>query len=88
MAVNGAEGLTPREREILELVAQGLTNAQIARMLWISLGTVRKHLENAYGKLEVHTRTAAVAAQSALPRGAWTQESERERRDSNPRPPA
>ena len=85
---NGAEGLTPREREILELVAQGLTNAQIARMLWISPGTVRKHLENAYGKLEVHTRTGAVAALSALRRGAWTQESERERRDSNPRPPA
>src|SRR5438132_1297920 len=73
---NGAEGLTPREREILELVAQGLTNAQIARMLWISPGTVRKHLENAYGKLEVHTRTGAVAALSALRRGAWTQESE------------
>jgi DNA-binding CsgD family transcriptional regulator len=59
---NGADGLTPREREILELVAQGLTNAQVARMLWISPDTVRKHLENAYGKLNVHTRTAAVAA--------------------------
>ena len=83
-----APTLTPCELDLLKLVAQGLTNAQIARMLWISLGTVRKHLENAYGKLEVHTRTAAVAALSALPRGAWTQESERERRDSNPRPPA
>jgi DNA-binding CsgD family transcriptional regulator len=54
--------LSPREREILELVAQGLTNAQVARMLWISPGTVRKHLENAYEKLDVHTRTGAVAA--------------------------
>jgi DNA-binding CsgD family transcriptional regulator len=57
-----AEGLSPREREILELVAQGLTNAQVARMLWISPGTVRKHLENSYEKLDVHTRTGAVAA--------------------------
>jgi DNA-binding CsgD family transcriptional regulator len=59
---NGADGLSPREREILELVAQGLTNAQVARTLWISPGTVRKHLENAYEKLDVHTRTGAVAA--------------------------
>ena len=34
----------------------------VARMLWISPGTVRKHLENAYEKLDVHTRTGAVAA--------------------------
>jgi DNA-binding CsgD family transcriptional regulator len=59
---DGSEGLSRREREILELVAQGLTNAQVARMLWISPGTVRKHLENAYEKLDVHTRTGAVAA--------------------------
>jgi len=55
-------GLTPREHEILEYVAAGLTNAEIARLLWISPGTVRKHLENAFEKLDVHTRTAAVAA--------------------------
>ena len=53
--------MSPRERETLELVAQGLTNAQVARTLWISPGTVRKHLENAYEKLDVHTRTGAVA---------------------------
>lgn len=57
-------GLTPREREILELVAEGRTNAQIAEQLWISAGTVRRHLENAYAKLGVHTRTAAVRAVS------------------------
>jgi RNA polymerase sigma factor (sigma-70 family) len=57
--------LSVREREILELVADGKTNIEIARMLWISPGTVRKHLENAYEKLDVHTRTAAVAALSA-----------------------
>lgn len=57
-------GLTPREREILELVAEGKTNGQIAEQLWISAGTVRRHLENAYAKLGVHTRTAAVRAAS------------------------
>jgi DNA-binding CsgD family transcriptional regulator len=53
--------LTPREREILELVGEGLRNADVAAALRISPGTVRRHLENAYGKLGVHTRTAAVA---------------------------
>lgn len=53
-------GLTPREREILALVAQGHTNAQIAAVLWISPATVGKHLENAYSKLGVTSRTAAV----------------------------
>lgn len=56
------ERLTPREREILELVAEGRTNAEVASLLWVSAGTVRKHLENAYEKLDVHTRTGAVAA--------------------------
>jgi DNA-binding CsgD family transcriptional regulator len=53
--------LTPREREILELVAEGRTNAEIAERLWVSSLTVRKHLENIYAKLGVHTRTAAAA---------------------------
>jgi DNA-binding NarL/FixJ family response regulator len=53
--------LTTRERELLELVANGQTNAEIAERLWISVGTVRKHLNNVYAKLGVHTRTAAAA---------------------------
>lgn len=57
-----AARLTAREREVVQLVAEGMTNAAVARVLWLSPGTVRKHLENAYEKLEVHTRTAAVAA--------------------------
>jgi DNA-binding CsgD family transcriptional regulator len=57
----GPIDLTPREREILELVAEGRTNAEVAGVLWISPGTVRKHLENAYEKLGVHSRTAAAA---------------------------
>ena len=53
--------LTRREREILGWVERGRTNAEIAEILWLSPGTVRKHLENAFGKLGVRTRTAAVA---------------------------
>ncbi|MCZ7590295.1 MAG: helix-turn-helix transcriptional regulator [Gaiella sp.] len=61
----GSRGsLTPREDEILRLVAEGKTNGQVAEQLWISAGTVRRHLENVYGKLGVHTRTAAVRVAS------------------------
>ncbi|HKO28085.1 MAG TPA: LuxR C-terminal-related transcriptional regulator [Solirubrobacteraceae bacterium] len=52
--------LTARETEILELVAAGLSNAAIAERLWIAPGTVKKHLENIYAKLEVANRAAAV----------------------------
>jgi DNA-binding CsgD family transcriptional regulator len=53
--------LSVREREVLALVRDGLRNADIAEALWVSPATVRKHLENIYEKLDVHTRTAAVA---------------------------
>lgn len=53
-------GLTPRQRELLRLLAAGLTNVQIARRLGISEGTVRTHLENIYTRLNVSSRTAAV----------------------------
>jgi DNA-binding NarL/FixJ family response regulator len=53
--------LTRREQEVVMLVADGLTNAQIAESLCISPGTVRRHLENVFSKLGVNTRTAAVA---------------------------
>lgn len=52
--------LTAREREILTWVGRDKTNPQIARILWISPGTVRKHLENIYAKLGVSTRAGAV----------------------------
>jgi DNA-binding CsgD family transcriptional regulator len=58
-----SERLTTREGEVLELVAAGLTNAAIAERLWISPGTVKKHLDNVYAKLGVRNRAAAVAAQ-------------------------
>ena len=63
-------GLTPRELEILWLVGEGRTNAELARILWISPHTVRKHLENAFDKLGVHTRTAAVACAFRRPGSA------------------
>ena len=56
-----ADSLTTREGEVLELVAAGLTNAAIAERLWISPGTVKKHLDNVYAKLGVANRTAAAA---------------------------
>lgn len=52
--------LTAREREVLQWVASGKTNAQIAEILSASPRTIGKHLENIYSKLGVETRTAAV----------------------------
>jgi DNA-binding CsgD family transcriptional regulator len=52
--------LTRRENEILELAAEGHSNAEIAARLWISPGTVRIHLQHVYRKLGVESRTAAV----------------------------
>ena len=52
--------LTSRHWEVLELLAAGHTNTQIARRLGVTEGTVRKHLENIYGRLGVSSRTAAV----------------------------
>jgi DNA-binding NarL/FixJ family response regulator len=52
-------GLTRREREILQLVAEGHSNAQLARMLWVTEQTVKFHLSNIYRKLDVANRTEA-----------------------------
>jgi DNA-binding NarL/FixJ family response regulator len=52
-------GLTRREREILKLVAEGHSNAQLARMLWVTEQTVKFHLSNIYRKLDVSNRTEA-----------------------------
>jgi DNA-binding CsgD family transcriptional regulator len=45
----------------MSLVREGKTNEEIARILWVAPHTVRKHLENAFEKLEATNRTAAVA---------------------------
>jgi DNA-binding CsgD family transcriptional regulator len=52
--------LTPRQHDLLRLLAAGHTNSQIARRLGISEGTVRTHLENIYHRLGVPSRTGAV----------------------------
>ncbi|MFD7709310.1 response regulator [Streptomyces sp. NPDC059786] len=54
--------LTPRERDILGHLAQGLGNREIARALFLSEATVKTHLSRVYTKLGVRTRAAAVAA--------------------------
>ncbi len=55
------EPLTPRELEVLQLIAEGLSNREIGERLFIALSTVKGHNQSIYGKLEVHRRTEAVA---------------------------
>jgi len=54
------EPLTPRELDVLALIAQGLTNKEIAQQLVITHGTVRQHAYNLYQKLQVNTRQQAI----------------------------
>jgi DNA-binding NarL/FixJ family response regulator len=54
------EMLTPREREILALLAKGRLYKEIAGELGIALSTVRAHLHTTYDKMQVHSRTEAV----------------------------
>lgn len=58
--------LTEREREVLLLLAQGLTNREIAEALVISNNTVKRHLKSIFSKLNIHTRSAAVAKVAGL----------------------
>jgi DNA-binding NarL/FixJ family response regulator len=61
----GSAGLlSPREGEILELIRQGLTNAEIAQALYLSVSTVKVHVRHIFEKLGVRTRTEAVAVTS------------------------
>ena len=55
------EPLSPRELDVLRLLAAGRSNAELARDLVVVEGTVKSHLIHIYGKLGVHTRTQAVA---------------------------
>lgn len=56
-----ASPLTPRELQILQLMADGLSGPEMARTLFVSLSTVKSHIENLYAKLGVSQRGAAVA---------------------------
>ncbi len=55
-----AEPLTPREREVLRLLALGLSNDEIAEKLFITKRTVQNHVSNIYGKLGLDSRAEAV----------------------------
>jgi len=55
------EPLTERERQVLQLIAEGMTNKEIAQELILSVGTVKVHAHNIYGKLGVSGRTQAIA---------------------------
>jgi LuxR family maltose regulon positive regulatory protein len=60
------EQLSERELEVLQLIAEGLSNPEIASRLYLSINTVKVHSRNIYSKLGVHNRTQAVARARAL----------------------
>jgi LuxR family maltose regulon positive regulatory protein len=55
------ESLSARELEILRLIGAGRSNQAIANRLIVAVGTVKKHINNIYGKLDVQSRTQALA---------------------------
>lgn len=58
--VQSQRGISKRELEVLELMAQGLANQEIADKLFVSLNTVKTHSSNLFSKLEVSRRTQAI----------------------------
>ncbi len=54
------EPLSEREIEVLRLIADGFSNAEIGHKLFIAVGTVKRHINNIYGKLAVQSRTQAI----------------------------
>jgi DNA-binding NarL/FixJ family response regulator len=60
-AAAGSAGLTAREAEVMEAVCTGMTNAQIARALFVSENTVRNHLTHIFARLGAHSRAHAIA---------------------------
>jgi ATP/maltotriose-dependent transcriptional regulator MalT len=61
-----AEPLSPRELEVLQLLAQGLSNREIGEQLFLALDTVKGHNRRIYGKLGVKSRTQAISQAAAL----------------------
>jgi PAS domain S-box-containing protein len=66
MAVEPQPRLTPRQREVLELIAAGLSTSEIAKKLTLSKETVRNHLRSVFRELQVHTRLEAIATARRL----------------------
>ena len=54
------EPLSNREKEVLALMVEGLSNSEIAARLYLSPNTLKAHTQNIYGKLDVHSRVQAV----------------------------
>jgi DNA-binding NarL/FixJ family response regulator len=75
--------LSPRQREILELVVEGLSNAEIARRLFLSESTIKQHLRAAYKALGVHTRKEAAGLLRKSSRSADSPNGRRERQRSS-----
>jgi LuxR family maltose regulon positive regulatory protein len=61
LTVTEFEALSERELEVLRLIADGASNREVAQALVVSLGTVKKHLNNIFLKLDTHSRTQAIA---------------------------
>jgi len=60
------EALTARELEVLKLIAEGASNQAIAQRLTLSAGTIKRYVNNIFSKLDVHSRTQALAKARAL----------------------
>jgi LuxR family maltose regulon positive regulatory protein len=65
-ALSQVEPLTERELEVLGLIADGASNREIAERLIITVGTVKRHINNLFGKLGVRSRTQAISAARTL----------------------
>ena len=59
-SASGSDALSPRESEVLSLIARGFTYAEVAGRMGILLSTVQSHVRNIYGKLDVHNKAEAV----------------------------
>ena len=64
--------LTKRQMEVLDLLADGMSTADIATKLWVSKATVRNHVQQNSGELGVHTRLGLpTPARSRVPKDSW-----------------
>jgi DNA-binding NarL/FixJ family response regulator len=63
----GLSELTPREKEVLKMIAAGASNREIAKELFLSEGTVRNHISNILGRLDVRDRTQAAIVANTFP---------------------
>jgi two-component system, NarL family, nitrate/nitrite response regulator NarL len=78
----GATALTQRERQIVRLVCEGLSNKEVGQRLNITDGTIKVHLHKIFEKLRVSNRTALVAVYLASPDNHGPQDQEGEQPDN------